>query len=71
MCAEIMDTNSTTNDPEDRMAILEEKFILESLKRRGLTLSSLRSFPRQTAMDTIQQISAKFLRSLSNPEEPH
>lgn len=70
MCAEIMDKNSTTTDSADRMAILEEKFILESLKRRGLTLSSLRSFPRQAAMETIQQISSKFLRSLSDPEEP-
>lgn len=70
MCAEIMDKNSTTKDSEDRMAILEENFILESLKKRGLTLSSLRSFPRQAATETIQQISSKFLRSLPPKEEP-
>jgi hypothetical protein len=66
-----MEKNSTTTDPADRMAILEEKFILESLKKRGLTLSSLRSFPKQAATETIQQISSKFLRSLSATEEPH
>jgi hypothetical protein len=64
-----MDKNSTTTDVADRMAIAEEKFILESLKKRGLNLSILRSFPRQTATETIQQISSKFLRTLSNTED--
>jgi hypothetical protein len=64
MCAERMEKSSITPTYSDELALLEENFLLDFLKKRGLTLSKLRLLPRQTAKETIEKASLEFLRSL-------
>ena len=69
MFAERTEESVITPPYTDALAIKEEDFMLNFLKKRGLTLAKLRLLPRQTAIDIIEKASSAFLRSLSSTDD--